>query len=185
MSFLWRKQKGEAGIWAMQLRGLPASENLGPGLLALRVAKPSKGQRIVSGNEWKASDRHAVSCKITNRPGMLSREPNRLWASLTVISHGTACACFTGAGFGIKKKIIICLPPAPRWLIHIPREGLCCCVCVLRLFCSTEESRSRISGCKEGLKNDEGRNLNMQSVWIKGLRDRQAGLIGSKLYSAT
>lgn len=31
--------------------------------------------RVVSGNEWPASDRHAVSCGITNRPGTFPRSP--------------------------------------------------------------------------------------------------------------
>lgn len=39
------KAKAETGRWAVQRRGQPASGNLGPGLLALRAAKPSKGQR--------------------------------------------------------------------------------------------------------------------------------------------
>lgn len=78
-AFLWRKQRERQGRErAVPLRGLPASEKLGPGLLALRAAKPSKGQRSVSENEWKASDKHAPSCKITNRPGMLTQEPNRI-----------------------------------------------------------------------------------------------------------
>lgn len=62
----------------MQLRVLSASENLGPGLLAFKVAEPSKGQRSISENEWKASDKHAMSCKITNRLGMLAQESNRI-----------------------------------------------------------------------------------------------------------
>lgn len=141
--------------------------------MAQRAATPSKGQRIVSENEWKASDRHAMSCEITNRPGTLTREPSRTRASLTVTSHGTAGSCFPGAGFGIKKKSSSVFF-FPSWLVQTPREGLRCCVCAPRLFCSTEESRSRISGCLEVLKNDEGRNLSMQGIWIKGFRDRQA-----------
>lgn len=52
-----------------QLRGLSASENLGPELLAFRLAKLSKDQRSIHGSEGQASDKHSVyelqNCKQT------------------------------------------------------------------------------------------------------------------------
>lgn len=37
-------------------------------------------------------------------------------------------------------------PSASFWRFLIPREGLCCCVCVLGLFCSREESGKQHRG---------------------------------------
>lgn len=42
------------------IRGLSASENLGPELLAFRLAKLSEDQRSIHGSEGQASDRHSV-----------------------------------------------------------------------------------------------------------------------------
>lgn len=50
------------------------------------------------------------------------------------------------------NKIIICLFFGQ---LRPPGE-LCCCVCILPIFCITEESRSWISGCLEVLKNGGG-----------------------------
>lgn len=126
--------------------------------MALGPAKPSEGRRAVSGNEWPASDRHAVSWAITNRPGTFPQsQENR--APLT--SHGTAGACsLPGASFGIKKKIIICLFFLwSFWRVQSPGDGLCCWVCVPSLFCRPEELGSSVADCLRALQTEAGGSL--------------------------
>lgn len=110
--------------------------------------------RVVSGNEWPASDRHAVSCGITNRPGAFPRSPRepipaycyKSWDSRRLLASLELALALK------KKKKNHHLPFfffLILWLVQGPRNRLCCWVCVPHLFFHPEASGCIAADCLE------------------------------------
>lgn len=150
--------------------------------MALGPVKPSEGQRVVSGNEWPASDRHATNCGITNRPGTFPqspREPSPTYKSWD--SRRLLASLEPALALKKKKSSSAFFFFWSFWRVQSPSDGLCCWVCVPSLFCRPEELGSSVADCLQALQMEAGWSLTTQGKPIKGFRGKQAGPTGSSL----
>lgn len=135
MSFLCRKQRDRQQhegcnyecSQLLRVRGLDSS--------AFRVAKPPIGQ--------------GASGRMNGKPVMSVLRAEKLQTDLARFLRSPAEFAHRSVLKLMGQQALVSLewalasrisPSASFWLFLIPREGLCCCVCVLCLFCSREES---------------------------------------------
>lgn len=147
MSFLWRKQR--------ERQGHERCNNVGGQLL-----------RVQSPDSWllelqSLQNAREASGKVSGKPLTRILWAAELQTDLTYLLRSPAESehCLVLQVMGQKALVplewTLALKKSPSaffWLLQTPREGLCCCVYVLSLICSREESCNRVGSCLEILR---------------------------------